>query len=181
MIRKYFVIILTIISFSINAQDWTNNLPKRKVVNNNLNFRDFQEAFYQSFPKEEVKDGLTSNGFEEKKIPEWKLFKRWEWFMESRVDKQSGSFPNKSAAQVLREYNQQNIQSRSAINGGGNWSSPGPSSSWSGYYGTGRLNCVAFHPSDNNTFWVGSPAGGLWKTTDGGINWTVFTDDNAVL
>ncbi len=42
----------------------------------------------------------------------------------------------------------------------------------------GRILCMAFHPADANTMWVGSASGGLWKTTNGGtggvngINWT---------
>ena len=45
----------------------------------------------------------------------------------------------------------------------------------------GRINCIAFRSGDNNTFYVGSPSGGLWKTTDGGSTWTVLTDNNDVL
>jgi hypothetical protein len=42
----------------------------------------------------------------------------------------------------------------------------------------GRVLSMAFNPTDSNTIWVGSAAGGLWKTTNGGhgaangINWT---------
>ncbi|MGB8192462.1 MAG: T9SS type A sorting domain-containing protein [Chitinophagaceae bacterium] len=42
----------------------------------------------------------------------------------------------------------------------------------------GRILCLAFHPTNQNTMWVGSASGGLWKTTNGGtgaangINWT---------
>ena len=164
-----------------NAQNWIENLPDRKVSNNNLNFNDFQKAFYTTYPKDIITDGTINQGGSDIKIAGWKLFKRWEWFMETRVDKRTGEFPEKSALQILNEHNQQNPQSRAAINGGGSWSSAGPSSSWSGYYGTGRLNCIAFHPNDNNTFWTGAPGGGLWKTTDGGSNWSVSTDDNDVL
>lgn len=42
--------------------------------------------------------------------------------------------------------------------------------------GLGRLNAIAFHPSDSNTIYVGSPAGGLWVTNDGGKNWHSNTD-----
>src|SRR4030095_12403544 len=42
----------------------------------------------------------------------------------------------------------------------------------------GRILCLGFHPTDQNTIWAGSASGGLWKTTNGGtgapngINWT---------
>lgn len=37
--------------------------------------------------------------------------------------------------------------------------------------GNGRVDRIAFHPSDPDILYVGTPAGGLWKTTDGGSNW----------
>jgi photosystem II stability/assembly factor-like uncharacterized protein len=40
----------------------------------------------------------------------------------------------------------------------------------------GRVTCIGFHPSNTNIMWVGTPAGGLWKTTDAGQNWTPLTD-----
>jgi len=42
--------------------------------------------------------------------------------------------------------------------------------------GIGRVNCIAFHPTNPNTFWIGCPAGGLWRTTNGGTTWTCLTD-----
>lgn len=40
---------------------------------------------------------------------------------------------------------------------------------------------MGFHPTNSNTFWVGTPAGGLWKTTNGGNTWTTNTDNLPVL
>ena len=59
------------------------------------------------------------------------------------------------------------------------WTSLGPYShtntaSWSP--GQGRVNAIAVDPSDGNTYYVGAPAGGIWKSTDAGINWTPLTD-----
>jgi photosystem II stability/assembly factor-like uncharacterized protein len=47
--------------------------------------------------------------------------------------------------------------------------------------GMGRINCITFHPTDQNTFWVGVAQGGVWKTSDGGANWTPLTDDLPVI
>lgn len=43
------------------------------------------------------------------------------------------------------------------------------------------MNCIAFHPSDNNTFWVGAASGGIWKTTNAGSSWTVLNNGTGVL
>ena len=51
----------------------------------------------------------------------------------------------------------------------------------------GRVISLGFHPTDPNTMWCGSAAGGLWKTTSGGtgapggINWTYVNTGFPVL
>jgi hypothetical protein len=40
----------------------------------------------------------------------------------------------------------------------------------------GRVTCIATHPTDSNTFYVGAATGGLWKTTDHGTTWRCVTD-----
>ncbi len=65
----------------------------------------------------------------------------------------------------------------------GNWTELGPSgwirtSSWNP--GTGRIAAVAMHPSNENIIYIGSPGGGLWKTTNGGTSWQPLTDNNSV-
>jgi photosystem II stability/assembly factor-like uncharacterized protein len=42
-----------------------------------------------------------------------------------------------------------------------------------------RVNCVEFHPTNPNIIWVGTPTGGLWKTTDHGGTWTCISNDFA--
>jgi hypothetical protein len=39
--------------------------------------------------------------------------------------------------------------------------------------GSGRIAGIAVDPSDpsDNTYYVGSANGGVWKTTDGGTSW----------
>ncbi len=64
----------------------------------------------------------------------------------------------------------------------GNWTELGPStwnrtSSWNP--GTGRLTAVAIHPANEQIIYVGSPGGGIWKTTNGGSTWLPLTDNNA--
>ncbi len=45
----------------------------------------------------------------------------------------------------------------------------------------GRINTIAVHPSNNNILYSGSSAGGIFKTTDGGLNWTATSEDLAYL
>lgn len=41
---------------------------------------------------------------------------------------------------------------------------------------SGRVIDLEVHPKDGNTFYVGSAGGGVWKTIDGGINFTPIFD-----
>jgi len=104
----------------------------------------------------------------------WKVFKRWEYMMQSRINP-DGSLPSPDA--VFNAYQEYLKTWRSST---GNWISLGPAQipdpGDPGYKGLGRLNVVAWHPTDPNKFYVGSPSGGMWHTTDGGITWSTHTD-----
>ncbi|MCF6170591.1 MAG: hypothetical protein L3J66_06405 [Bacteroidales bacterium] len=63
----------------------------------------------------------------------------------------------------------------------GNWSFIGPSSTnidnpGADINGLGRVDRIAFHPSNASIFYIGTPAGGLWKTTNGGSTWIPLAD-----
>ncbi len=47
--------------------------------------------------------------------------------------------------------------------------------------GSGRIDCITFHPTDPGIIYVGTPSGGLWRTADAGNSWEVLTDDLPVL
>ena len=44
----------------------------------------------------------------------------------------------------------------------------------------GRVLAVTGVPGDPNTYYFGAVAGGVWKSTDGGLNWTPLFDKEAV-
>ncbi len=108
-------------------------------------------------------------------------FKRWEWYMSHKINA-DGS--RKAIGHDLNQYKTflQNHSDRSAF--GGDWVNIGPidlPASPNDFWGNGRINAIAFHPSDQDIFYIGAPAGGLWKTTDGGQSWEVLTDDQPTL
>ena len=113
----------------------------------------------------------------------YKQWKRWEYLAERRLTP-DGKVAN-WAARNFDEYKEYTKGSANLDNGdqtdaaNGYWTSLGPTdftwgNGWNG--GVGRLNCIAFHPSNSSIFWVGAPAGGLWKTSYGGTSWTPITD-----
>ena len=46
---------------------------------------------------------------------------------------------------------------------------------------SGRLTGIAAHPTDVNTIYVAPAGGGVWKTTNGGTNWSPLTDMQSTL
>ncbi len=163
--------------FEATAQPWLSNLPQAK---SQYNFYDYQTAFNTYWAPYNVQGGTyVVNGVTKKAIG-YKQFKRWQWEMESQIDPSTGDFPSVSAMEVYNTAKQSN-QIQSLTGNTNTWTSLGPSSSTGGYAGIGRVNCIAFHPTDNNTYWIGAPAGGLWKTSDNGSSWICLTDSNDVL
>ncbi len=60
------------------------------------------------------------------------------------------------------------------------WSNPGPAvvtNSSISISGQGRINTVIKDPQNSQTLYIGAPAGGIWKSTDDGTNWTPLSDD----
>ena len=163
-----------------NAQQTGNHQLQQQTANaSGKNFFEIRKEFYNYWAPYHVKNGYYYEKGERKKAPGWKQFKRWEWYWENRVDPQTGAFPDTTQDAVFDPSARCITYGITAS--GGNWTSLGPSSTTGGYEGLGRINCVAFHPSDNNTWWVGSPSGGLWVTTDNGSTWNPLTDNNSVL
>ncbi|MBC8319271.1 MAG: PKD domain-containing protein [Bacteroidetes bacterium] len=168
------VIILLVITNSFQAQPWNTLLPKNKVENGSLTFFDIQKAFNDYWTPKNVVDGYYILNGEKTKAGGWKQFKRWEWYWENRVNPVTGAFPNTSAWEELQKINKSMEGQRSPS---GQWTSMGPSTSPGGYAGLGRLNCIGFHPTNSNTYYVGAASGGIWKTTDGGTNWVPQGDE----
>ncbi|MBK7095713.1 MAG: lamin tail domain-containing protein [Saprospiraceae bacterium] len=173
------IAIILILSLGLNAQSWKKNLPQRNI--SELTLFDYQKAFNDYWNPYNVVNGfyIDQNG-KKTKAAGWKQFKRWEWFWDQRVDPVTGQFPQFDAMDMQFQYYNPPQGLPSGLNTA-SWTSSGPVSSTGGYAGVGRLNCIAFHPSDNNTFWVGAASGGIWKTTNAGSSWTVLNNGTGVL
>ena len=64
-----------------------------------------------------------------------------------------------------------------------NWSliGPRPTDAGSSNVTSGRVNAIAIDPRSSDVVYIGAAEGGVWKTTDGGANWTPLTDDQPSL
>ncbi|MCB2219049.1 MAG: hypothetical protein KQI35_01550 [Bacteroidetes bacterium] len=109
----------------------------------------------------------------------YKQWKRWEYMNEHRL-MPDGSITNYTlrnweAYQEYLDLNGYNKPPEPADVTNGSWYFIAPTNYTSGYGwnpGVGRVNCITFHPTDPNTYFIGTPAGGMWKTTNDGSSWT---------
>jgi photosystem II stability/assembly factor-like uncharacterized protein len=165
---RCFIVFFILFSFGIPgllAQPWMVELSRKKPVED-ANFYDIQQAF---------------NAYWKDKNPEkgkgYKPFRRWEYFMEPRVYPE-GRLPAVPLWQIIQEKQNKMAFAPAA---GTEWTFIGPSRvsediNTNEIGGAGRINCIAFHPTDPSTFWIGTPSGGIWKTINGGNTWTPTGD-----
>ena len=110
----------------------------------------------------------------------YKPYARELYFWKRRYDKNQ-----KYAGQILwNEVQKLNQVSQKTQSSQGNWSIIAPIGEPVAIpteKGIGRVTCIAFHPTNPQIIYVGTPAGGLWKSTDGGNSYVPLTDHLPVL
>jgi photosystem II stability/assembly factor-like uncharacterized protein len=153
----------------LNAQIWEENLlsqnPDATIEEKKIAFDSYRQKVQYTKgngykPYARNLDFLlqrTSNG---KDIPNGKLYTEWL--------KEQAKYENNNA------------------NSNSNWIALGPINtpivlSNGKKRGNGRVNCIAFDPLDVDVIWIGSPGGGLWKSNDGGVNWSTNSDNLPVI
>ena len=142
------------------SQSWVDKMQDTKV-----NFYETQQEFEDFWENKTIEKGKG-----------WKQFKRWENFIAQRVYPDGILRPEI----LLEEYNKLEDYNNSNMLPTSTWTQVGPNDvplqSNGDKRGIGRVNTVAFHPTDANTLFIGAPAGGLWKSVDGGLTWQTSTD-----
>ena len=154
----------------ITAQPWLDS------VSNKTDFYAVQRAFNNYWKDKDIT--VKGRGYNP--------FRRWEYFVEPRV------YPNGNILQLsnnwenFRAFKSAEIKagrmSLGANTANASWVAMGPIGSPTGVnnynlrQNVGRDNFITFHPTNPSTYWVGAPAGGLWKTTNNGSAWLTNTD-----
>jgi photosystem II stability/assembly factor-like uncharacterized protein len=108
----------------------------------------------------------------------WKHFKRYEQDMQLHTNGhgEPAGFAEYVEAAIAAAEERKNSQSAAS------WYPAGPNAvpfNETHYMenGIGRVNCVAFHPTNTSIFYVGVAQGGVWKTINGGNSYTPLTDN----
>jgi len=155
------LLIFLIVPQFLFAQSWIDRMQDPTE-----NFYEVQEEFNSYWENKTIEKGKG-----------WKQFKRWENFVEQRVFPDGIQHPEL----LMEEYNNlQEANNQFNMLPPNVWTQVGPSNvplqSDGSKRGIGRVNTIAFHPTDANTIYVGAPAGGFWKSVNGGQTWQTSTD-----
>ncbi|MBK8699341.1 MAG: hypothetical protein IPN29_07245 [Saprospiraceae bacterium] len=170
MNRKNIICIFLLVTFglsfckSVSAQNLRSRIAKE---NNFLKIQQMAEAYY---------DSITSG--QRKLAPgdmKYKHWKREEEFLRNHLDA-NGNIANYMALNLEADAEVKRSESHSDRTTNSEWSFNGPSehpSPPTSYQliGKGRVDRIAFHPTNPNVIMTGTPGGGIWKTIDGGLNW----------
>ncbi len=166
------VVLFLVLLFSFNVKSFSQERHWGElIVDPKVKFDEIKNSFDQEWKDKEYEKG---KGF--------KQFHRWANFWENRL-LPNGNFPLFSKAFNEYSYFQSSFSNFSETNNE-QWTALGPfdyqySQSWSP--GQGRVNCIEQDPNNTQIIYLGTPSGGLWKSSDGGINWQPKSDFLSVI
>ena len=167
MKKSTFILGVFLLSFlSIEAQDYLEMMNSNQYTV--LEVQNAAEAHFEN------RDKGRGTGY--------KSFKRWEY---DAIRMQDDNGLLKSPSFYYNELERYNSYKNSEAQLGrmsmvSNWEQLGPSywnqtSGWNP--GVGRITSIGIDPTNEDHIIIGSPGGGVWKTTDGTTTWTALTDN----
>lgn len=155
--KKFILLpLLLLLSISINyAQDW------KQLYQQGESFEEIKATMTKRFEGKSTNKIRGGNNYSKA----FKQYARWEYYWRHQLDK-TGNFV--SPQQVVDSWEEaQELERNNRSSAVSNWSYLGPdaipTATAPTYAGMGRLNTIAFDPSNPNIVWVGAPNGGLWR------------------
>jgi len=143
-----------------------NYVEKMNTSNNFFEVKKAADAYFNKRTKE------TEGSY--------KKYKRWEEYWGTRFAASGGEMFNTTSHtwdEVIK-YRKSHPNKKIQTTG---WEEMGPNTcaKVTGHWapGIGRVDVIRVDPANQNNLFVGTPTGGLWKSTDGGSSWECLTDD----
>ena len=115
----------------------------------------------------------------------WQIEQRQQWFVASRglLDHSEAAQLRAAAVKDLKLQRELVDARRASV--GEVWQEAGPSSmnmiDWIMGRVSGRVNAITPMPGNDDTIYLGSAAGGVWKTTNAGVSWMPIFDQVGTL
>ncbi len=179
--------ILTLLFLLASSLSFCQN-PIDEIASESKDYNEFiakSKAYFAKKygSKSELMKHLTSKGEKKENEEEYEdndltKFQRILHYYNARLTPDGSFFDDRvlyEEAKLRKEKNKTTFSSR-IINPNVTWKNIGPATYLGNQVGLGRTSAVAFHPTQENTFYVGAGVGGVWKTTDGGVSYTAIGD-----
>lgn len=160
MKKIYLPVLFLFLSFSVNAQQLITDANGKPIK-----LSDVVKEYEQTHNLSRVVEEINGKVIEGEKYH----FDRWRWYWEHHLDTNGYMVSAGTNFAEAQKMDRSRYKTTSNVS---DWKFRGPDTTQSGYGGIGRINCVEFHPTDSNTYWVGASGGGIWKTTNAGATWT---------
>ncbi len=158
----FFLLLITTTIFSqFNSESpWMKEL-KTKSSKSDFTLQEISSAFNQYWELHKEDKDKKGSGY--------KPFKRWENRWNLSLNKAGKIISNKTIWNYWEAKNRLNTSDIS------DWQNIGPFTQTS-KSGQGRVNTIAVDPNNPNIYYVGAPAGGIWKSTNSGETWVPLSD-----
>lgn len=126
------------------------------------------DAYFKSLPAiEQSEEKNESEG------SAYNQYQQWKYFMQFRLT-EDGRLP--SSEVILDAFATEKAKQKVAKSANCSWTFIDQVDNDGGYWGIGRTTCVTFHPTNDQLYYICSPGGGIWKTTNGGATYTSSDD-----
>jgi photosystem II stability/assembly factor-like uncharacterized protein len=109
-------------------------------------------------------------------------FNRERWFYEQRMYP-NNYIPDNAYENAQNQKKSLNEKYGNYFDNSVSWVNLGPTPGYYFSYGniSSRITSVKYDPTNPNIIYLGAAFGGIWKSTNGGVNWTAKTDYEASL
>jgi len=168
--KNYYLLLAFLVTFSAS---WSQEY-RQMIVKGTYTVQEIQQSAEAYFAEAGTGRGKG-----------YKPYKRWEYQALQDMD-ENGMLPTPefyfSELANYNNYVNQNFGAARATVGA--WQPLGPdywnqTVGWNP--GVGRVTSIAIEPANPNHIIVGANTGGVWRSVDGGANWTVLTDNLSTL
>lgn len=165
-----YLLIFTVFVLSIDEIIAQQYLKVLTPADSNLSFYEKAKKINHFF---DTATGSNKGGY--------KQWKRKEWFAMQHLnpDGKIADFGKKNFETGEQIFTQRNFLPANV--NGGSWQNIGYNVNVSDPVGAsqGRVNCIAFHPTNPEIIYIGTAGGGIWKSTSGGLfgSWVNISDN----
>jgi hypothetical protein len=165
------LILILLMQYQLQAQI-NMPAPLEQKLQGKAKFYDIKNEVESYYKQEQSKLSATDTARQRGINRQLKFWNRYFYWAEMHQDKNGEVIKNMPARLLNAVNDQTNVAMRSAF---GTWGFVGPSYASDG---VGRVNRIAFHPTNANIIYAGTANGGLWKLTWSGSNysWACLTN-----